>query len=221
VLYESPALDIALASASAESASGDGQPQDMRFDGVTSRRLLLPGYVVTYSTFGIELRAIVNGYTGEVWGWQQETASARLLANAASAFFSGVTNKWVEACAAVFTVLCKASPALAKTVVTLLLQPIFRVATKIVFFPPVFVTAVLSLSGLFAHATLAPFRCSTQLRPPSARRLTRALQLREAAVPAVGGDACCADADAGQDAGRVEIPQQRWHKQSNIPQRQW
>ncbi len=160
MLYEGPALNIAAASVTAQLQSGGSGC--CRLPDVSSRRLLLPGYVVTYSTFGVELRAIVNGYSGEVWGLQQETASARLLASTTASFFAGVTNKWFDASVAVFTALCKLSPAVAKSIVTLLLQPLFRFAAKIVFFPPFLVIAALSLSGLFAHATLAPFRCKHQ-----------------------------------------------------------
>jgi hypothetical protein len=65
-LYDSTAWKIARAAYTAE------MPGDVRFNDVTSRRLLLPAYVITYSTFGIELRAVVSGWTGAVWGAQQE-----------------------------------------------------------------------------------------------------------------------------------------------------
>jgi hypothetical protein len=157
VLYETPAFDIALASC----AGPDQSAGSVHLDHVASRRLLLPGYVVTYSTWGVQLRAIVNGHTGQVWGVQQEAASARLLAKSASNFFVFFTNKTVEITAASIPLLCKVSPAFMKTVVTWLVMPLLRACAKVVFFPPVFIGAALSLSGLVAHATLQPLRCSS------------------------------------------------------------
>ena len=167
----------------------------MRLEHVASRRLLLPGYVITYSTCGAQLRAIVNGYTGQVWGMQQEAASARLLAKAVSNIFVFVKNKTVEFTAASIPILCKVSPAFMKTVVTWLITPLLRVCAKVVFFPPVFIAAALSLSGLIAHATLQPLRCTktAEIRGLIALHflLTAALQPRAQRVQAVGGSARC------------------------------
>jgi hypothetical protein len=162
-LYDSTAWKIARAAYTAETSG------DVRFNDVTSRRLLLPAYVITYSTFGIELRAVVSGWTGAVWGAQQEVtprsfasprhfvtshthwsqaATARLLARILSSIQAGFVQ---DSVAAVLR-----NPHAARAAMVLLL-PLMRGAAKLLFFPPIFVATVLSLGGLFAHATFAPY----------------------------------------------------------------
>jgi hypothetical protein len=154
--YESTAWRVAAAAfAGEQEASAGGSLQAARFDAVSSRRLLLPGYIVTYSTFGVQLRAVVNGHNGEVWGVQQEAAPARMLARALSAF------KSMPAVPAGAEVLLF-HPDVRRALLALLL-PLLRVAAKLLFVPPIFLGTVLSLGGVFAHATLAPYSMQRRL----------------------------------------------------------
>lgn len=167
--YESTAWRVAAAAfAGEQEASAGASLQAARFDAVSSRRLLLPGYIVTYSTFGVQLRAVVNGHNGEVWGVQQEAATARMLARALSAF------KSMPAVPAGAEVLLF-HPDVRRALLALLL-PLLRVAAKLLFFPPIFLGTVLSLGGVFAHATLAPY--SMQRRLFQQWEATRAAEAR-------------------------------------------
>jgi hypothetical protein len=68
------------------------------------------------------------------------------------------------------------APAGAELLLFPLLLPVLRVAAKVLFFPPIFVGTVLSLGGLFAHTTLAPYR--TQRRLFQQWEATRAAEAR-------------------------------------------
>jgi hypothetical protein len=153
VLYESTAWNIALSAYAAETFGAESH--DARVESVTSRRLLLPAYVCVYSTFGVELRAIVNGYTGQVWGVQQEAATARVLARTLSNIQSFFGTHGSGLSADVAQVL-RFQPQIARAALALLL-PFMRGAVKILFFPPILAGTLLSLGGLIAHATFAPY----------------------------------------------------------------